>query len=68
MTYADIEGKKLSFSAGQYFDVKIEYVELTAVEFAEKMASFTANLQDLFTQSHRLEEGINDQIGQIRYE
>ena len=68
VTYADIEGKKLSFSAGQYFDVKIEYVELTAVEFAEKMASFTANLQDLFTQSHRLEEGIKDQIGQIRYE
>ena len=68
VTYADIEGKKLSFSAGQYFDVKIEYVELTAVEFAEKMASFTANLQDLFTQSHRLEEEIKDQIGQIRYE
>ena len=68
VTYADIEGKKLSFSAGQYFDVKIEYVELTAVEFAEKMASFTANLQDLFTQSHRLEEGIKDQIVQIRYE
>ena len=29
VSYADIEGKKLSFSAGQYFEVKIEYVELT---------------------------------------
>ena len=68
VTYADIEGKKLSFSAGQYFDVKIEYVELTAVEFAEKMASFTTSLQDLFVQSHCLEEGIKEQIGRIRYE
>ena len=68
VTYTDIEGKKLSFSAGQYFDVKIEYVELSATEFAEKMASFTASLQDLFTQSHGLEQKIKDQIGRIKYE
>ncbi len=68
VTYTDIESKKLSFSAGQYFDVKIEYVELSATEFAEKMASFTASLQDLFTQSHGLEQKIKDQIGRIKYE
>ena len=68
VTYEDIEGKKLSFSAGQYFDVKIEYVELTSVEFVEKMESFTTNLHDLFAQSHRLEERIKGQIGRIRYE
>lgn len=68
VTYTDIEGKKLSFSAGQYFDVKIEYVELSTTEFAEKMASFTASLQDLFTQSHGLEQKIKDQIGRIKYE
>ena len=39
--YADIEAKKLSFSAGQYFEVKIEYVELTPEEFVEKMNGFT---------------------------
>ena len=68
VTYTDIEEKKLSFSAGQYFDVKIEYVELTTDEFAEKMACFTANLQDLFARGHRLEESIKDQIGRIKYE
>lgn len=68
VTYTDIEDKKLSFSAGQYFDVKIEYVELSATEFSEKMASFTASLQDLFTQSHGLEQKIKDQIGRIKYE
>lgn len=68
VTYTDIEDKKLSFSAGQYFDVKIEYVELSTTEFAEKMSSFTASLQDLFTQSHGLEQKIKDQIGRIKYE
>ena len=68
VTYKDIEGKKLSFSAGQYFDVKIEYTELSATEFAEKMGSFAASLQDLFTQSHVLEEKIKGQIGRIKYE
>ena len=68
VTYTDIEEKKLSFSAGQYFDVKIEYVELTTDEFAEKMACFTTNLQDLFARGHRLEESIKDQIGRIKYE
>ena len=68
VTYTDIEGKKLSFSAGQYFDVKIEYTELSATEFAEKMGSFAASLQELFTQSHILEEKIKGQIGRIKYE
>ena len=35
--YDKIEQKKCSFSAGQYFEVKIEYVELTQEEFQAKM-------------------------------
>jgi type I restriction enzyme M protein len=37
VSYEDIEQNKLSFSAGQYFEVKIEYVELTQEEFNQKM-------------------------------
>ena len=63
----------LAFSVGNrslvaFLCVKIEYVELSATEFAEKMTSFTASLQDLFTQSHGLEQKIKDQIGRIKYE
>lgn len=32
----DIKNKNYSFSAGQYFPVKIEYMELTQAEFKEK--------------------------------
>ena len=59
VSYADIEAKKLSFSAGQYFEVKIEYIELTSEEFAEKMNGYAFRLDELFTESHRLEVEIN---------
>lgn len=68
VSYADIEAKKLSFSAGQYFEVKIEYVELTPEEFMEKMKGFTASLNAMFTESRRLEEEIKKQLGRVKYE
>ncbi len=68
VSYADIEAKKYSFSAGQYFEVKIEYVELTPEEFAEKMNSFTSRLNEMFTESHRLENEIKKQLGRVKYE
>jgi type I restriction enzyme M protein len=68
VSYADIEAKKLSFSAGQYFEVKIEYVELTTDEFANKMNGFTARLNELFSENHRLEEEIKGQLGKVKYE
>lgn len=66
VSYADIEAKKLSFSAGQYFEVKIEYVELTPEEFTEKMNGFTARLDDLFAESRRLEESIQEQLRKVK--
>lgn len=68
VSYADIEGKKHSFSAGQYFEVKIEYVELTPEEFAEKMNEFSARLDELFAESRRLEDEIKTQLGRVQYE
>lgn len=68
VSYADIEAKKLSFSAGQYFEVKIEYVELTPEEFAKKMTGFTARLDEMFAESLRLESEIKTQLGRVKYE
>ena len=68
VSYADIEGKKLSFSAGQYFEVKIEYVELTPEEFAEKMNGYSTRLNVLFAESRRLEYEIEAQLGRVKYE
>ena len=66
--YEEIKGKKYSFSAGQFFDVKIEYSELTPEEFASKMAGFTTCLEDLFFEGQKLEKEIKTQLGWVKYE
>ena len=68
VSYADIEAKKLSFSAGQYFEVKIEYVELSPEEFTEKMNGFRSRLDEMFAESRRLEDEIKAQLGRVKYE
>lgn len=66
--YEQIEQKKLSFSAGQYFEVKIEYVELTPEEFDAKMNDYTVELQNLFAEGNKLQQEILEQLKKVRYE
>ena len=68
VSYDEITAKNYSLSAGQYFEVKIEYVDLTPVEFSEKMQSFTTNLDKLFKESAGLEQEILKQLAGLRYE
>lgn len=67
-SYDDIAAKNYSFSAGQYFDVKIEYTDMTPEQFAAKMKGFTENLNNLFEQSRELEVQIKMQMADIKYE
>lgn len=64
----DIKDKNYSFSAGQYFPVKIEYVKLTQEEFNEKMQEYQDNLNKLFHINTTLEEKIKVQLGKLNYE
>ncbi|WP_338201397.1 class I SAM-dependent DNA methyltransferase [Lactobacillus rizhaonensis] len=64
----DIKNKNYSFSAGQYFPVKIEYVELTQDEFAEKIQNYQEKLCGLFDKNNSLEKEINKQLGKTIYE
>lgn len=66
--YSEIMMKKLSFSAGQYFDVKIEYSELTPEEFAAKMTGFTQRLDSLFAEGRELENAIRKGLEVLKYE
>jgi len=68
VSYEDIEAKKCSLAAGQYFDVKIEYVELTQEEFDSKMAELTANLQQFFDEGNVLQKEIMEQLKKVKYE
>ena len=68
VTYDEIIAKKYSLAAGQYFDVKIEYVELTQEEFEAKMLSFKSELQSFFDEGNALQAEIMKQLGKVKYE
>lgn len=68
VSYEDIEGKKCSLSAGQYFEVKIDYIEISAEEFETKMSGYKASLFEKFQKGHELEKCIMEQIGGLFYE
>lgn len=68
VSYEQIKEKNYSLSAGQYFDVKIEYTDITPKEFAAKMAGYTKNLEQLFAESHKLEKEIQKQLAGLKYE
>lgn len=66
--YEKVSEKGCSFLAGQYFDVKIKYVDITAEEFEAKMAEYTKSLTEKFEKGHKLEKSILKQIGGLKYE
>jgi type I restriction enzyme M protein len=68
VTKEEIAAKNHSFSAGQYFEVKIEYVDITAEEFAVKMQTFESNLVNLFAKSKTLEIEIQNNLKGLKYE
>jgi type I restriction enzyme M protein len=68
VSYEQIAEKNYSFSAGQYFDVKIEYTDITSNEFAAKMDEFNSNFDSLFAESKTLEKEIQKQLNGLKYE
>ncbi|MEL4306455.1 class I SAM-dependent DNA methyltransferase [Methanococcoides sp. LMO-2] len=68
VSYEQIKEKNYSLSASQYFDMKIEYIDITPEEFDEKMNAFEDNLDSLFAESRKLEMEIKKQFGGLKYE
>lgn len=66
-TFDEIKEKGYSFSAGQYFNIKIDYVDITEDEFNRRMDNFKTTLRQQFSESHRLEEEIMKQLDCIGF-
>ena len=66
-SYEDIAEKKYSFSAGQYFEVKIEYVEITPEEFDAELAKRMNLLSKFFSEGNRLQAEIEAQLKELRF-
>lgn len=65
--YDDMTEKGYSFSAGQYFEVKIEHIDITAEEFNANMAARKERLTALFAKGHELETSIMEQMKEVYY-
>ena len=68
VSYEEIEAKNYSLSAGQYFEVKIEYVELSEEEFKQRMMEYNTRLQQLFSEGKALEKEIKERLEELKYE
>lgn len=68
VSYEDIKEKKYSFSAGQYFELKLDYKEITQEEFNKKIQTFKSNLRQYFNQNNIIEKNIQDNLEVLNYE
>lgn len=60
--------QKYFLAAGQYFDVKIEYVPLTEEEFKTKMSEYKAELTKLFDEGQKLDKQIMEGLSKLHYD
>ena len=67
VTYDEIKEKGYSLSAGQYFDIKIDYVDITEEEFNQRMTEYKNTLTQQFEESHRLEAEIMKQLDSLKF-
>lgn len=68
VSYKQLYDKNCCFSAGQYFDVKIEFTDISQQDFERKMAMFKENLYKLFDDSKKIENEVKKQLEQLTYE
>ena len=63
----DVKARNYSLSAGQYFPVKIEYVEMSPDEFKNKLDVYQKELDKLFDDGDRLENEIKTSLRGVKY-
>ena len=68
VSHDEIAEKQYFLSAGLYFDVKIDYVEITQEEFEGQMSEFVEQLHVFFKKSNDLQVEILTQLKKIKYE
>ena len=67
VSFDEIKEKSYSFSAGQYFEVKIEHVDITAEEFQNRMDTYLTRLSQRFQKGRELEDSIMKQMGGLTF-
>lgn len=68
LSYDQIKAKKYSLAAGQYFEVKIQYSDITQEEFNNRITAYNAALTKLFDESERLQHEILSEMEKVKYD
>lgn len=68
VSYEKLQKKKCFLTPGQYFDIKVEHVEISKEDFENKISSYTTDLRKKFEDGHALETEIINQLGRLCYE
>lgn len=68
VSYSDLEAKDYSLSAGQFFDVKVEYEEISSCDFYARMNIHHKQMQELFEKSKAIELEIAKQLKSLIHE
>lgn len=66
VTTDEIIEKNYSFSAGQYFEIKIDYIDITEEEFQEKLNGFEGRLTTLFKEGKELDKEIQENFTKLK--
>ena len=67
VSYENIIDKNYSFSAGQYFDVKLEYVDISDDQFKKQISEFESALETLQSESNAISNSINVTLKKLKY-
>lgn len=66
VSYEKIESKSYSFSAGQYFDVKIEYVNITQEEYEKMIDEFNTDFEKYVKETTQFQQEISKILKELK--
>ena len=64
----EIKNKNYSLSAGQYFEIKIEHIDITEEEFENHIYHYKLELDNLYAKSNNLAQQTIKCLGRIKYD
>ena len=68
VNYETLKEKNYSFSAGQYFEIKSDYIDISTADFNQQLSFSKLEIEKLFEQSNSLTQLIKSQIDKLKYE
>ena len=68
VSYDEIEAKNYSLSAGQYFEVKIEYSDISSSTFDKMIDDYEESIDSLFKESEKLILEIRRNLKSLKYD